>query len=247
MDKRILLGVDADLTPMTQQALRAAGALFAQAAPQVSLIVLTVVPVLQTMTTNPGMYVGQILPLAMTAEQRQQAEELLSKACALLALQGVETEHVQRVQRVIRLGVPAEELVKVAQEFHVDLLVVGCRGNAFRERLRRFLFGSISRSLLATAPCPVMIVPPPPPAPRLARPTDLVKWYERAVMNYLQEHPGSLTVFSSQQVAQQFIPPGVQRPNRREIAAAALALEHLASSGILYRRDIKGELLYVND
>lgn len=244
MDRRILLGVDADLTPITQQALRAVGALFAQTVPSVSLIVLTVVPALQTMTTNPGMYVGQILPLAMTPEQRQQAEELLSKACALLEMQGMETEHVQRV---IRLGIPLEELVKVAQEFHVDLIVVGSRGNTFRDKLRRFLFGSISRSLLAIAPCPVMIVTPPSPAPRPARPTDLVKWYERAIMNYLQEHPGSLTVFSSQQVAQQFIPPGVQRPERREIAAAALALEHLASSGILYRRDIKGELLYVND
>lgn len=244
MDKRILLGVDADLSPMTQQALRAAGALFAQAVPQVSLIVLTVIPVLQTMTTNPGMYVGQVLPLAVTPEQRQQAHDLLSKACTLLELQGVDAE---RVQRVIRPGIPTEELVKVAQEFHVDLIIVGSRGNAFREKVRRFLFGSISRSLLAVAPCPVMIVTPPPPAPRPAHPADLVRWYEHAIMSYLQEHPDSLTVFSSQQVAQRFIPPGVQRPGRREIAAAALALEHLASSGILYRRDIKGELLYVND
>src|SRR5579875_286170 len=243
MDKHILLGVDADFAPMTQQALRAAGALFAQSGTPCLLIVITVVPILQTMATNSGLYVGHMLPLAITPEQRQQAEELLSKACMLLELQGVEPE---RIQRVIRLGVPAEEMVKAAREFNADLVVVGSRGNAWHEKLRRLLFGSTSRDLLAMAPCPVMIVTLPP-APRLTRPAQLAEGYERAIKNYLQEHPAALTVFSPQYVAQQFIPPGVQEPGRREVAAAALALEHLASSGVLYRRDVKGEPVYIND
>jgi nucleotide-binding universal stress UspA family protein len=243
MDKRILLGVDADLSPISQHALRAAGSLFAQSAPRISLIVLTVIPVMQAVTTNPGVYVGQALPFAITPQQRKQAEELTSKACALLEQQGVE---LKSIQSVVRVGLPAEEIVKVAQELHVDLIIVGSRGNTFKEKLRRFFFGSTSRRVLEIAPCPVMIVARSTPL-HMSRPSNLVTWYERAVMNYLQEYPQSLTVFTPQQVAQRFMPPKMRQPGRREIAAATLALEHLVSNGILCRRDIKGELLYVND
>jgi len=83
--------------------------------------------------------------------------------------------------------------------------------------------------------------------PRTAPPGDLVTWYEQAITTYLQEHTNSLTVFTPQEVAQKFVPPRKKAPGRKEIAAAALALEQLASTGLLCRHDVKGELRYVND
>jgi nucleotide-binding universal stress UspA family protein len=240
MKKRILLGVDADLSPTTQQALRAVGDVFAQCSPYLSLTVLTVIPLVQTITTTPGMFVGQALPLAVTEEQRSQAEGLLRKACRFLEQQGIEPECMQQMMRV---GVPAEEIVKVARELQVHVIVVGSRGNTLRQHLRRWLLGSTSRRVLETAPCPVMIAS----LAHAPRPTNLVAWYEQAVMHYLQEHPEALTVFTPQQVAQQFIPPALQKPGHKEIVAATLALEQLVNSRMLYRRQSQGELQYVND
>jgi hypothetical protein len=88
-----------------------------------------------------------------------------------------------------------------------------------------------------------MIVVPP----RAPSPSDLVAWYEEAITHYLKDHTTTLSVFTPQQAAQQFAPPNKKTPGRKEIAAATLALEHLARSGVLCRHDVKGELRYVND
>ena len=80
-----------------------------------------------------------------------------------------------------------------------------------------------------------------------AAPHDLVAWYEEAITRYLREHTGDLTVFTPQEVAVAFAPPGKHGPDRKEHAAAILALEHLARDGILCRHDVKGQMRYVND
>jgi nucleotide-binding universal stress UspA family protein len=54
-------------------------------------------------------------------------------------------------------GAPAERLLEVAGEERADFLVVGSRG---RGALASGLLGSVSRSLVRTAACPVVIVPP---------------------------------------------------------------------------------------
>ncbi len=148
-----------------------------------------------------------------------------------------------QIEVLIRIGFPADEIVKVAKELHVNFIVVGSHTASLMRKIQRFLAGSTSRSVLRLAPCPVMIVT----LPRTAPPGDLVTWYEQAITTYLQEHTSSLTVFTPQEVAQKFVPPRKKAPGRKEIAAAALALEQLASTGLLCRHDVKGELRYVND
>jgi nucleotide-binding universal stress UspA family protein len=56
---------------------------------------------------------------------------------------------------ILLRGVPAQELAGEASA-DVDLLVVGSRGYG---PLQRVLLGSVSTSLLHSAPCPVMVVP----------------------------------------------------------------------------------------
>lgn len=243
MNKRILLGVDAPLSPATQQALRTVGELIEQAAPLMHLFVLHVIPVPTIASPALGMYVGHVQHMTFTPDQRVQAELVLRKVRAHLLDQGITPG---QVQTLIRVGTPADEITKAARELEVDFIVIGSRGNSARQTFRRFVAGSTSRRIMALASCPVMVVTAPPPR-EMKQPGDLVNWYEESITRYLHEHTGDLTVFTPQEVAQLFAPPSKKTPGRKERAAAILALEELARNGVLCRHDIKGELRYVND
>ncbi len=241
MNKRILFGVDGDLSPMTQYVLQRAGELVEAATPEAQFILLTVIPTAQVISTHPGLYAGHIYPLAITSWQRNQAEEAVYKARLLLQMQGIP---FARTEGIVRVGVPADEIVRTARELHASLIIIGCHGYSFRERLRRLVLGSISHRVLQLAPCPVLIVSPPPVTRRT---TDLVTWYEEAARRYLSEHTDTLQVFTPDQLAQQFAPSDKKRPGRKEKEAAKHALEKLVQQGVLCCHQIRGELHYVND
>src|SRR3712207_4777514 len=57
----------------------------------------------------------------------------------------------------LRMGVVAEEIVNLAAELEVDLIIVGSRG---LRGIRRTLAGSVSESVFRNARCPVMVVRP---------------------------------------------------------------------------------------
>lgn len=246
MKKPILLGVDAALSPSTQYALHTVSTLLEQSVPHVSLVLLTIIPLSHVVAANPGLYAGQIIPVEVTPTQRKQAEEAIQKAHALLQQQGIPAECITGI---VRIGVPADEIIRTANELQAGMIVLGSRGDSFRHRLQRLLFGSISHRVLRLASCPVLIVVPPrqPYAVSPKPPGDLVSWYETAITRYLSEHTGTLQVFTPHDVASRFVPPPKKTPQRKEIAAATLALENLARNGILFRHDVKGEMRYVND
>ena len=52
-------------------------------------------------------------------------------------------------------GDPADEVVRVANEMHADLIVMGTHG---RSGIGRLLMGSVAEQVLREAPCPVLIV-----------------------------------------------------------------------------------------
>ena len=243
MHKRILLGVDAPITPATQQALRAVCEFIDQTLPDMHLFLLHVIPVPSISSPTLGMYAGHIQSAPYTSDQRSLGELALRRARTELENRGLLPE---QVETLLRVGTPVEETIKVAKEQQVDLIVIGSRGNSRKQRIRRFFAGSISRLILDLAPCPVMIVVPPT-LPSMKEPRNLVKWYEESITRYLQEHTGDLTVFTPQEVALTFAPSPHKEPGRKERAAAILALEQLARGGLLCRHDVKGELRYVND
>jgi nucleotide-binding universal stress UspA family protein len=241
MNKCIVLGIDAPLSPATRQAIRTITELIGPLAPRVRLILLHVISIPYVTSPALGMYSGQLQPDLATAEQRMEAEKVLASVRSMLQESMADT---LRIDICIRLGSPADEILKVARETHADLVVVGSRGNRWRQGVRRFFLGSKSRQVLRGATCPVMIVALPPAKP----PVDLVTWYEQAITRYLNEQPGGLTVFTPMDVAQLFAPPDSKRAASRKARAAALhALEHLAQEGVLCRHDIQGEMRYVND
>jgi nucleotide-binding universal stress UspA family protein len=54
-------------------------------------------------------------------------------------------------------GEPASEILRVAQESDCDLLILGTHG---RRGLGHALFGSVARTVIRAAPCPVLTVRP---------------------------------------------------------------------------------------
>ncbi|HEY7560647.1 MAG TPA: universal stress protein [Gaiellaceae bacterium] len=57
----------------------------------------------------------------------------------------------------LAVGLPAEQLVEIADDEGAELIVVGSRG---RGALKTAFLGSVSSSLVGIARCPVLIVPP---------------------------------------------------------------------------------------
>lgn len=60
-----------------------------------------------------------------------------------------------KTQSILAQGPVAETIVKQARRRRVDLVIVGSRGSS---DIRGFLLGSVSRRVVAHAPCPVLVV-----------------------------------------------------------------------------------------
>ena len=59
-------------------------------------------------------------------------------------------------------GNPYLEIVRLAEEESVDLIVLGTHG---RTGLKHFLIGSVAEKVLRKAPCPVLVVREKGPVP----------------------------------------------------------------------------------
>jgi universal stress protein A len=92
------------------------------------------------------------MPMADLSEQLEDsAERELPKLGACEECNGLE------VEEVIAHGDAAAEIVRVARERKVDLIVISSHG---RTGLGRILFGSTAESVVRHAPCPVLVVKP---------------------------------------------------------------------------------------
>jgi nucleotide-binding universal stress UspA family protein len=90
------------------------------------------------------------------------ADESLSTSQARqggdLLLERTAREHSLQAERRVEVGEPAEALAQVAAEEAATLIVLGSRHQG---RLRPGLRSGLAGELAASAPCPVVIVPPP--------------------------------------------------------------------------------------
>ncbi len=93
------------------------------------------------------------LPIADISDQlADSAERELPKIAECDECAGLQ------VEEVIAHGDAASEIVRVAGERGVDLIVISSHG---RTGLGRMLFGSTAESVVRHAPCPVLVVKPP--------------------------------------------------------------------------------------
>jgi nucleotide-binding universal stress UspA family protein len=59
-----------------------------------------------------------------------------------------------RAEQVVRYGIPHREIAEMARERGADLIVVGLAGSHWPHRVE---IGSVSRRVLESAPCPVLV------------------------------------------------------------------------------------------
>jgi len=73
-------------------------------------------------------------------------------------LDGFIAEHLAgvSVDRRALCGVPAADIAREAEELGADLIVMGTHADGV---LKRLVFGSVSKSVLESAPCAVLLVP----------------------------------------------------------------------------------------
>jgi len=64
---------------------------------------------------------------------------------------------IKNIEKVTRFGSPYQEIVNVAKERDVDLIVIATHG---RSGIAHFLVGSVTEKVIRTAPCPVLVVRP---------------------------------------------------------------------------------------
>jgi nucleotide-binding universal stress UspA family protein len=94
------------------------------------------------------------LPIADISEQLEDsAERELPKLGECDECAGL------NVEEVMVHGDAAAEIVRVAEEREVDLIVISSHG---RTGLGRILFGSTAEAVVRHASCPVLVVKPPP-------------------------------------------------------------------------------------
>ncbi len=85
-------------------------------------------------------------PLAPpTSGQWTQGEHALWSARRLLQQHGIAAE---RIEILLRVGTPTDELVKAARELHVEVMVLGSRGDSLGKQIRRVVAGSTSSAVL---------------------------------------------------------------------------------------------------
>jgi len=90
-----------------------------------------------------------VLTVISNEEERSRARTILTGACELLQPQAPE------VRTRIRIGHPAEEVIREAEEGGYDLVIVGDRQH--HNRVTRFFLGSTAQRVVEYAPCPVII------------------------------------------------------------------------------------------
>lgn len=76
-------------------------------------------------------------------------QQQLVEAATLLGINGV------RVEKLLRIGNPAEEIITAAEEGRFDLILIGIRGLS---AVRRFLIGSVADRVVRHATVPVLVV-----------------------------------------------------------------------------------------
>ena len=96
---------------------------------------------------------AEAMPIAEMSEQiEDSAERELPDVLRCEELRGL------KVEEVIGHGDAAAEIVRIAQERDVDLIVISSHG---RTGLGRIIFGSTAEAVVRHAHCPVLVVKPP--------------------------------------------------------------------------------------
>ncbi len=153
MFQKILVAVDG--SEFSRRALNSAMELAERFGGSIALIhaYSATIPVVTSMDTMSGPSITPPVSSEMAAKMADEAENrgkrILGEAEKLVKSRGIS------VESILVEGDAVREIMRVAQEKSVDLIVVGHRGQS---RLREVLLGSVSEGLSHRATCPVLII-----------------------------------------------------------------------------------------
>jgi nucleotide-binding universal stress UspA family protein len=103
--------------------------------------------VVQDPATQPWAAEGMMLPILEVEQWQEAARARLSVA--------VPVADAGRVTTVVTVATPCEEILRYAEAYAADLIVMGTHGRA---GMSHMLLGSIAERVVRRAPCPVLTV-----------------------------------------------------------------------------------------
>jgi nucleotide-binding universal stress UspA family protein len=109
---------------------------------------LTLLSVVSPITPGLGDYAGLDLT-TLEADLRS------NEARRLAELYRVEVREEVPADRLVRVGSPALEIIRVAKQLPADLIVISTHGNT---GIKHVLLGSVAEHVVRRAPCPVLVV-----------------------------------------------------------------------------------------
>lgn len=86
-------------------------------------------------------------------EELEKKFESLSRDLLKESKESLEKNGITKDKTVVRIGKPAEEILKVAEEEGADLIVIGSRGKG----LAKTVFGSVSREVIMESKVSVLV------------------------------------------------------------------------------------------
>lgn len=146
----------------SEQVLPALNDLLLPAADRLYILVVAPRPVVSGTRLDPAMLLWDLVPgyqERVTAEVSRIAEDAA----------GLIPRGVARVETLVRLGRPLDEIDLVAREVDADVVLVGARGHS---GLATLLLGSLSQALLHRLPCSTLVGRPGGPPQHILFATD---------------------------------------------------------------------------
>jgi len=110
---------------------------------------LVIVHVINEPVDLRGFYVPHISFEKLEKEIEEGAEKMMQKFCR------TRIKDFTNFETLICAGIPYEEILRIAGEKNVSLIVMGTQG---RKGIDHFLFGSTAERVVRNAKCPVMTV-----------------------------------------------------------------------------------------
>jgi nucleotide-binding universal stress UspA family protein len=107
----------------------------------------------------PGPHMYADSPLATSFDVPMFQQELAIRAEQML--KNLVSHHKVGTRNLVSTGEAAPEILRIAAEEHVDLIVIASHGLT---GWRRLVFGSVAEKVVRQAPCPVLTITAPPEA-----------------------------------------------------------------------------------
>jgi len=105
--------------------------------------------VLLNVPEHPGAAAEAEYPIGISETMQNAANQRLGDLLSREEIRELKPEYVMRI------GHPAEEIVKFAESHAIDLIVMGTHG---REGVARVLVGSVAETVVRRATCPVLTI-----------------------------------------------------------------------------------------